>query len=252
MHSGNIVHRDLKPANVLVNENVSCKICDFGLARGITENEDKPQPKSHNRFKIKSPSINKHKEKEKEKEKHIIKESKFDEDDDTDDYDVNNLNHSMIEDEKDDKNNNNNDISNIENINNNGGLNRQLTKHVVTRWYRAPEVILYSQNRKYLPAIDMWSVGCILSELLMMLPENCKKPSERQPLFPGRSCFPLSAREPDAYKDRMDQLNVIFDVIGTPTKEEIAKVSDKQARKYLEKLAFKKSNKFTRKILWFF
>ncbi len=35
MHSANVLHRDLKPANVLVNEDCSVKICDFGLARSI-------------------------------------------------------------------------------------------------------------------------------------------------------------------------------------------------------------------------
>jgi mitogen-activated protein kinase 1/3 len=39
----------------------------------------------------------------------------------------------------------------------------QMTKHVVTRQYRAPEVILCSGN--YSQAIDVWSVGCILAEL---------------------------------------------------------------------------------------
>ncbi len=82
----------------------------------------------------------------------------------------------------------------------------------------------------------MWSIGCILSELLMMIGDegNFK---QRKPLFPGRSCFPLSARDPEAYKDNFDQLNCIFSVIGTPTKDEIAKIKDEQARKYLEKLA---------------
>lgn len=37
------------------------------------------------------------------------------------------------------------------------------TDYVVTRWYRAPEVIL---SRKYTSAIDVWSVGCILVEML--------------------------------------------------------------------------------------
>lgn len=36
LHSANIIHRDLKPANVLVNEDCTVKICDFGLARSLT------------------------------------------------------------------------------------------------------------------------------------------------------------------------------------------------------------------------
>jgi mitogen-activated protein kinase 1/3 len=36
IHSANVLHRDLKPANILVNEDCSVKICDFGLARSIT------------------------------------------------------------------------------------------------------------------------------------------------------------------------------------------------------------------------
>jgi len=33
LHSANILHRDLKPANILINDDCSIKICDFGLAR---------------------------------------------------------------------------------------------------------------------------------------------------------------------------------------------------------------------------
>jgi mitogen-activated protein kinase 1/3 len=35
LHSANVLHRDMKPANILVNEDCSVKICDFGLARSI-------------------------------------------------------------------------------------------------------------------------------------------------------------------------------------------------------------------------
>ena len=35
IHSSDVLHRDLKPANVLVNEDCSIKVCDFGLARSI-------------------------------------------------------------------------------------------------------------------------------------------------------------------------------------------------------------------------
>jgi mitogen-activated protein kinase 1/3 len=65
-----------------------------------------------------------------------------------------------------------------------------LTSHVVTRWYRAPEVILLEKD--YTSAIDMWSVGCIYAELQGMLKENAATFMDRSPLFPGTSCFPLS------------------------------------------------------------
>ena len=48
-----------------------------------------------------------------------------------------------------------------------------LTKYVVTRWYRAPEVVLRSAN--YDESIDLWAVGCVFAELM-----------GRQPLFPGK------------------------------------------------------------------
>ena len=36
MHESRVIHRDLKPANILVNEDCSVKLCDYGLARSIT------------------------------------------------------------------------------------------------------------------------------------------------------------------------------------------------------------------------
>lgn len=48
------------------------------------------------------------------------------------------------------------------------------TDYVSTRWYRAPEVLLRSQN--YNSPIDQWACGCILAELFTL-----------RPLFPGSS-----------------------------------------------------------------
>lgn len=70
------------------------------------------------------------------------------------------------------------------------GLNdlHPMTEYVVTRWYRSPELLL-SPQRPYSEAIDLWSVGCILAELL-----------RRKPLFPGKS--------------HANQLQLIFEVMG--------------------------------------
>merc|ERR1719262_1874251 len=102
-------------------------------------------------------------------------------------------------------------------------LKRHLTGHVVTRWYRAPELILLQDN--YTAAIDVWSVGCIYAELLGMLEGT--RYEDRGPLFPGASCFPLSPdrEHKNDYKfhtrGKHDQLNMIFSLLGTPSDEEI-------------------------------
>lgn len=106
-----------------------------------------------------------------------------------------------------------------------GTLSKELTQHVVTRWYRAPEVILMNEFYSY--SIDMWSVGCIFAELLSMMEDNFPDPFSRVPLFPGKSCFPLSpgtainqANMDKQEREKNDQLNIIFDVIGTPAPED--------------------------------
>ena len=40
MHNAGVLHRDIKPANILINEDCDIKLCDFGLARVVTEEID--------------------------------------------------------------------------------------------------------------------------------------------------------------------------------------------------------------------
>jgi len=112
------------------------------------------------------------------------------------------------------------------------GITRQLTKHVVTRWYRAPELILI---QPYTSAVDIWSLGCILAELLSMQEGNVPGYQDRKPLFPGGTCYPLSGEGDNVKADeRLDQLRVIFDVIGTPAPEDIE--ADGKANDYIKSL----------------
>jgi cell division cycle 2-like protein len=66
------------------------------------------------------------------------------------------------------------------------------THLVVTLWYRAPELLLGA--KKYSTAVDMWSIGCIMAELLA-----------KEPLFKGKS--------------EIDQLDKIFKTLGTPNEK---------------------------------
>ncbi|GAB7349964.1 hypothetical protein MBLNU459_g0654t2 [Dothideomycetes sp. NU459] len=135
IHSANVLHRDLKPGNLLVNADCELKICDFGLARGITVDYDK--------------------------------------------------------------------------LSGTGG--GPMTEYVATRWYRAPEIML--SFSEYTKAIDVWSVGCILAELL-----------GGKPFFKGR--------------DYVDQLNQILHVLGTPEESTIQLITSPRARDYVRNLPF--------------
>lgn len=68
--------------------------------------------------------------------------------------------------------------------------NEILTSNVVTRWYRAPELLFGAKHYTY--AIDIWSIGIIFAELML-----------RIPYLPG--------------KDDLDQVNLTFKALGTPT-----------------------------------
>lgn len=116
---------------------------------------------------------------------------------------------------------------------------RELSDHVVTRYYRAPEIILLEKD--YGPPVDMWSVGCVFAELLGTMAESAPTFLDRKPLFPGQSCFPLSPSNSNnvEYKGGLpfssqDLLHCIFQVIGSPTAEQMSFVSDKQAIQYLQ------------------
>ncbi|KAJ1673547.1 mitogen activated protein kinase [Spiromyces aspiralis] len=93
---------------------------------------------------------------------------------------------------------------------NNAGF---MTEYVATRWYRAPEIML--TFKEYTKAIDVWSVGCILAEMI-----------SGKPLFPGR--------------DYHNQLQLILDVLGTPTMDDYCGIKSRRARDYIRSLPFKK------------
>ncbi|KAK4438948.1 Mitogen-activated protein kinase [Sesamum alatum] len=95
------------------------------------------------------------------------------------------------------------------------------TDYVATRWYRAPE-LCGSFFSKYTPAIDIWSIGCIFAEVLT-----------GKPLFPG--------------KNVVHQLDLITDLLGTPSMNTISRVRNEKARRYLTTMRKKQPVPFAQK-----
>lgn len=69
---------------------------------------------------------------------------------------------------------------------------RQLSDYIVSRWYRAPEIIL--KEVEYGTKIDQWSLGCIAGEMIMFT-DPYRKKDDKRILFPGNSCYPNSPCE---------------------------------------------------------
>ena len=73
-------------------------------------------------------------------------------------------------------------------------MKRSLSVHVGSRWYRAPEINLVEKQYDY--ASDMWSLGCIIYELIQYFFKNKNESdlsfNKDRILFKGKSCFPLS------------------------------------------------------------
>ena len=129
LHSANIIHRDFKPSNVLINEDCTVKLCDFGMSRGLKETSEQN--------------------------------------------------------------------------------NAQLTEYVVTRFYRAPEIMLSSHH--YSKKIDVWSVGCTFAELI-----------SKKILFPGQNY--------------VKQIELIIELLGSPAKEDLEFISNSSAKNFVMEL----------------
>eukprot|EP00915_Cephaloidophora_sp_WS-2016_P003846 GHVH01005209.1.p1 GENE.GHVH01005209.1~~GHVH01005209.1.p1 ORF type:complete len:355 (-),score=36.24 GHVH01005209.1:356-1420(-) len=92
-----------------------------------------------------------------------------------------------------------------------------LTDYVATRWYRAPEILLGST--KYTKGVDMWSIGCILAELIL-----------NRPVFPGSST--------------LNQLERIIDLVGRPHERDIVAIDSPFAATMLESVPVRKQKSF--------
>jgi CTD kinase subunit alpha len=94
------------------------------------------------------------------------------------------------------------------------------TNRIITLWYRPPEILLGATA--YGPAVDMWSAACVFIELF-----------SRLPAFPGRT--------------EIDQLDIIYDVLGRPTEEQWPALKKMPWYSLLRTSGFSRKNKFRAK-----
>jgi len=85
----------------------------------------------------------------------------------------------------------------------------EMTGYVATRWYRAPEIMLNWMH--YNQTVDIWSVGCIMAEMLT-----------------GKTIFPGT--------DHIDQLTRILQLVGKPDEKLLSKLGSDEARNYIRSL----------------
>jgi len=91
------------------------------------------------------------------------------------------------------------------------------TEYVVTRWYRAPEVVVSA--RRYDKSVDVWALGCIMAEMYL-----------KRPIFQG--------------EDYIDQLRVIFKLIGTPDEDDMVSVMSEDAVNFIHRLKKREKKNF--------
>jgi len=113
---------------------------------------------------------------------------------------------------------------------------RQVSPHVVSRIYRAPEVALLHPTYSF--PIDVWAVGCIIAELLQCVSEYHELSAEDEYaryLFKAISCDPLS---PSGSVEEMenDLLKVILRILGRQGTADVQFLNRKGVMKIVKKI----------------
>jgi mitogen-activated protein kinase 1/3 len=274
VHSAGVIHRDIKPGNVLINSDCSVRLCDFGLARSLVEVD---KPKGSGPAANAEPSSDSDSDSNSEEEdKGEKKEDKHSELKKTPGKARFSISAAATQEIKQphvsvmpppallvpsgitesppkvqaptnagllglpsDGKKTMAPLTPVPKLSGRQELTRRLTMHVVTRWYRSPEIILL--QAKYGPPVDVWAMGCIFAEMLLMSRKANVPPKERKALFPGSSCTLLSpamitGRSSILAVGSNDQLAVVLDVLGPLSNDDWSFIEDANVVEFLKEM----------------
>lgn len=214
MHAANVIHRDLKPSNLLVNGDCALRICDLGLARAYADSDE---------FLAPPPAAPASGDESEAKPRSSISSSVDGDRPETNSSAPQENNDAAATSQQQPRSGSTRSPSPASDLHvqlyktDSKGKQKRLnypggplTGYVATRWYRAPEVMLCFREG-YGPEMDMWSVGCILAELIA-----------GAPIFGG--------------KDYVDQIARINNVLGSPSEAVLEKIGSERAKTYIKSL----------------
>ncbi|TKY86870.1 hypothetical protein EX895_004158 [Sporisorium graminicola] len=217
MHAAKVIHRDLKPSNLLVNGDCALRICDLGLARAYADSDEflAPPASTSDDTESKPRSISSRSSTDGDRPDPQQSTVSLDEE--------SSQAQSQLQQQQQPRSGSAHSPSPASDLHvqlyktDSKGKQKRLnfpggplTGYVATRWYRAPEVMLCFREG-YGSEMDMWSVGCILAELIA-----------GAPIFGG--------------KDYVDQIARINNVLGSPSEAVLDKIGSERAKTYIKSL----------------
>ena len=120
---------------------------------------------------------------------------------------------------------------------------RELSEFIQSRWYRSPEVALLLPD--YNKSIDIWSLGCILGEMMLSTaPYNDKKGYmvKNRVIFRGESCYPISPvvvdeqTEGNLVIEEGDQMVKICERLNIDLKHDLTFLTEENQQMYIIEL----------------
>ena len=216
IHSASVIHGKLKPDSILINEDCTLRLRDFGQAKCLKQAKDVhiEEEKSHNEDSGNTPYCTF----DAENDPSLSSESNIESGVGTPVTEKSKL---------------------IQPLKPKKVMSESRARLAMS--YEAPETLFSDLDQT--PAVDIWSLGCILAEMLGMIIENAPNSTDRSPLFLNSSPYLLLDRNDKEIScllhSSRNHLHAIISVIGTPKDDDLDFIQNQHIVDYLRSIPAK-------------